>query len=78
MRSSLDRSALAGGTEATVTAAQMAAALASAGTQSIAPVVVEREGRNYNIDMRGCVVRDESDIDLIVEKLEARIRAAGR
>lgn len=75
---SLDRSALAGGTEATVTAAQMAAALASAGTQSIAPVVVEREGRNYNIDMRGCVVRDESDIDLIVEKLEARIRAAGR
>lgn len=75
---SLDRSALAGGTEATVTAAQMAAALTSAGTQSAAPVVVEREGRNYNIDLRGCVVRDETDIDLIVEKLEARIRAAGR
>ncbi len=75
---SLDRSALAGGTEATVTAAQLAAALASAGTQSAAPVVVEKEGSHYTIDLRGCVVRDESDIDLIVEKLEARMRAAGR
>ena len=78
MLNSLDRSALAGGTEATVTAAQMAAALASAGTQSAAPVVVEKEGSHYTIDLRGCVVRDESDIDLIVEKLEARMRAAGR
>ena len=75
---SLDRSALAGGTEATVTASQMAAALASAGAQSAAPVVVEKEGSHYTIDLRGCVVRDESDIDLIVEKLEARMRAAGR
>ena len=53
-------------------------ALASAGTQSAAPVVGEREGRNYNIDLRGCGGRDESDIDLIVEKLEARMRAAER
>ena len=42
------------------------------------PVVVEKEGSHYTIDLRGCVVRDESDIDLIVEKLEARMRAAGR
>lgn len=75
---SLDRSALAGGAEATVTSAQLAAALTAAGTQSAAPVVVEKEGSHYTIDLRGCVVRDESDIDLIVEKLEARMRAAGR
>lgn len=75
---SLNRSALAGGVDASVTSAQMAAALAAAGTQATTPVVVEKEGSHYTIDLRGCVVRDEGDIDLIVQKLEARMRAAGR
>lgn len=75
---SLDRNALASGTSATVSAAQMAAALASAGQQATTPLTVQKEGNHYSIDLRGCVVRDESDIDAIVEKLEARIRAAGR
>lgn len=74
---SLDRSALASGTSATVSAAQLAAALASAG-QASSPLTVQKEGNHYSIDLRGCVVRDESDIDAIVDKLEARMRAAGR
>ena len=74
---SLDRSALAGGTEATVTAAQMLRPCLRGDPKRRARGG-GKEGSHYTIDLRGCVVRDESDIDLIVEKLEARMRAAGR
>lgn len=75
---SLDRGALSGGVGATVSSAQMAAALRSASGTASAPVVVTQEGRNYTIDLRGAIVRDDSDIDRIVDEMDRRIRAAGR
>lgn len=75
---SLSRDSLAGGTVATVSAAQMAAALASAGQKSSVPAQGEKSGNTYNINLSGAVVRDDSDITRIVEELERRIREAGR
>lgn len=75
---SLDRGALSGGVGATVSSAQMAAALRSASGTASAPVVVTQEGRNYTIDLRGAIVRDDSDIDRIMDEMDRRLRAAGR
>lgn len=75
---SLERSALSEGVGATVSAAQMASALQSATGAAAVPVVVTQEGRNYTIDLRGAIVRDDSDIDRIMEELDRRLRAAGR
>lgn len=75
---SLERSALSEGVGATVSAAQMAAALASAGQTSSMPTIVQQGGNQYTIDLRGALVRDDSDITRIVEELEARMRSAAR
>lgn len=70
---SLSQSALADGTNALVSASQMSAALQSAYTTS-----VQNGGNSYSIDLRGAVVRDESDIQRIVEELEKKLRETQR
>lgn len=75
---SLERSALSDGVGATVSAAQMAAALASAGQTSSMPAIIQQGGNQYTIDLRGALIRDDSDITRIVDELEARMRAAAR
>ncbi|MDO4837889.1 MAG: phage tail tape measure protein [Clostridia bacterium] len=75
---SLERSALSEGVGATVSAAQMAAALASSGQTSSVPTIVQQGGNQYTIDLRGALVRDDSDITRIVDELEARMRSAAR
>ena len=75
---SLSRDSLAGGTAQAVSAAQMAAALASAGQKSSVPAAQTQGGNTYNINLSGAVVRDDSDVTRIVEELERRIRQAGR
>lgn len=75
---SLSRDSLAGGTAATVSAAQMAAALSSAGQKSNLPATQTQGGNTYNINLSGAVVRDDSDVTRIVEELERRIRQAER
>lgn len=70
---SLSQSALADGTNALVSASQMSAALQSAYTTS-----VQSGGNSYSIDLRGAVVRDESDIQRIVEELEKKLRETQR
>ena len=75
---SLDRGALTDGVGATVSSAQLAAALQSSSGTVAAPVVVTREGREYTIDLRGAIVRDDGDIDRIMDELDKRLRAAGR
>lgn len=69
---------LSDGTGATVSAAQLAAALASAGQSSSMPTVINQGGNQYTIDLRGALVRDDDDITRIVDELEARMRAAKR
>ena len=75
---SLHENALSDGVYAAVSADQLAAALQSAASSGTVTPVVTREGTHYTIDLRGATVRDDSDIDRIVEELDKRLRAASR
>ncbi len=45
---------------------------------NVQPTMGSAAGNTYQIDLRGAVVRDEDDVRLIVDQIEARLRAAAR